>query len=430
MDILNRIIGALGGVSMLKFLIRRLLSAIPVLFTVIFLTFMLMRAMPAGPFDFNGTKTTPPVVKAAMEARFGLDKPLLLNLPNDGVAPDNGIITRNLYASAPTPLCDLLRQGMSLKEATPSEPVYTYDGWALVRLVEEYRESNIEYADPSTNNTPKPTRCMEKSTVLYSDLTRSQFFQYFNNVLRLDFGLSMGRNTRYDPVSELISQRLPVSAQLGLLSGLLGFAIGIPLGVIAALYRNSWIDQLTNLFIVFFASIPTLALAPVLIILFNVQWKILPEPSPLYWKSGNLLDWNYLGRAILPLTTLALGVAAGICRLTRASVLQVLRDDYVRTARAKGLRERAVIFVHALKNGLIPVVTVMGPALAGLLTGTLILERIFGIPGLGSSFIDSITNRDYNMLIGVTILYSFFLIIGNILVDVTYTWLDPRIRFD
>jgi ABC-type dipeptide/oligopeptide/nickel transport system permease component len=128
--------------------------------------------------------------------------------------------------------------------------------------------------------------------------------------------------------------------------------------------------------------------------------------------------------------TLALGVAAGITRLTRASVLQVLRDDYVRTARAKGLRERAVIFVHALKNGLIPVVTVVGPLMAVLLTGTLVLERIFGIPGIGTSFVESITNRDYNMLIGVTIMYSFFLIIGNILVDITYTWLDPRIRFD
>lgn len=420
-DILNGIVGALGGVSMIKYVLRRLLQAIPVVFTIVFLTFMLMRAMPSGPFDYNGTRTTPPAVKAALEARFGLDKPLLLNLPNDGVAPDNGMQTRMIFAQAP--LCDGLRAGQTAKEATPTEAVYTYDGWALLRFVDEYYEATIDLNS-------KPTRCIEKRAVLYSDLTRSQFFQYFNNVLRLDFGLSMGRNTRYDPVADLIFDRLPVSARIGLFATIFGFLTGIPLGVIAALNRNSLIDHATNIFATFFSSIPSLVLGPVLILLFNVQWKIFPAPDPRYWKEFYLTDWNYVGRMALPMLTIGLGITAGVARLTRASVLQVLRDDYVRTARAKGLREGSVIYIHALKNALIPVVTIVGPLLAGVLTGTLIVERVFGIPGLGSSFVESITNRDYNLLVGVTIVFSIFLIIGNILVDVTYTWLDPRIRFD
>lgn len=428
-EILTFIVNMLGGPSMIKYVIRRFLAAIPVMFTIIFITFTLMRAMPSGPFDFVGQKTTPPAVRAAMEARFGLDKPLLLNLPNDSIAPDNGVETRNVYPSGP--MCDLLRQGKTPKEATPANSVYTYQDWALVRSVQEFYEVNITYKDPSKPEAAaKPTRCIEQRTVLYSDLTRSQFFQYLNNVLRLDFGLSMGRNTRFQPVSEMIADRLPVSAQLGLLATIVGFVFGIPLGVVAALRRNSWVDHSTNVFATLFSSIPTLVLGPVLILLFNVQWRILPEPSPLYWKDGNLLDWNYLGRALLPIFTIGLGITAGVARLTRASLLQVLRDDYVRTARAKGLQERAVIFIHALKNALIPVVTIVGPLLAGVLTGTLIVERVFGIPGLGDTFVSSITNRDYNLITGVTILFSVFLIIGNILVDITYTWLDPRIRFD
>jgi oligopeptide transport system permease protein len=215
-----------------------------------------------------------------------------------------------------------------------------------------------------------------------------------------------------------------------LFATIFGFLTGIPLGVIAALRRNSVFDHLTTAFATLFNSIPTLVLGPVLILLFNVQWKIFPAPDPRYWKEFHITDWEYVGRMALPMLTIGLGITAGIARLTRASVLQVLRDDYIRTARAKGLKEAAVIYIHALKNALIPVVTIIGPLLAGVLTGTLIVERVFGIPGMGSSFVESITNRDYNLLVGITIVYAIFLIIGNILVDVMYTWLDPRIRFD
>jgi oligopeptide transport system permease protein len=178
------------------------------------------------------------------------------------------------------------------------------------------------------------------------------------------------------------------------------------------------------------AAIPTLALGPFLITVFVVQLKWLPNPDPRVWKNPQIFSWDFIGVALLPVMTFGIGIAAGLARLTRASLLQVLRDDYIRTARAKGLRERLVIYIHALKNALIPVATIIGPLLAGVVTGSLIIERIFAIPGLGEVFVSGIAARDYNLLVGVTLLYSVFLIAGNILVDVMYTWLDPRIRFD
>ncbi len=175
---------------------------------------------------------------------------------------------------------------------------------------------------------------------------------------------------------------------------------------------------------------PTFVLGPILILIFVNQLHWFPSPDPRVWINPDWLSWNYVGRVILPLFTLGTGVSAGLARLTRASLLQVMQDDYIRTARAKGLRERSVIYIHALKNALIPVATVFGPLLAGVVLGSFFVENIFAIPGLGDSFISSVAERDYNLLTGEAILYSSFLILGNILVDVMYTWLDPRIRFD
>lgn len=420
-NVINLIVRALGGAGMAKYLFRRILAAIPVLFAIILITFALLRALPGGPFDFAGTKSVPPTVKAAREARYGLDKPFLLNLPNDGSTPDIGKEMR--VAIPQIPLCDKLRAGVSGSEAVPTSDADVYEGWYLLHNVKEYKESSVDVAG-------KPTRCVEQRTVLYSDLTRSQFFQYLFNVMRFDFGPSLAKSTLDTPVTDLIAAQLPISMKIGLYAVLLGFLFGIPLGVLAAIYRNTVIDYTITLVSVFFASVPALALGPLLIYIFIVKLGVLPPPDTTAWKIGDLFNWQYLGRAILPIGVLAFGVSAGIARLTRASLLQTLRDDYIRTARSKGIRERSVLYIHALKNALIPVATIIGPLLAGLLTGTLIIERIFAIPGLGSAFVDSVTTRDYTQLLGLTILYSIFLIVGNIMVDVMYTWLDPRIRFD
>ncbi len=412
----------LGGSRMTKFIIRRLLLALPVMFMTLLTTFVLVRLMPGGPFDNIGGKSPPDWLKAVWESRYGLDKPLFLNLPNDHVAPDNGVEYRQAYDRLPN--CDKLRQGMTIAQATdPGEPVEISEGWQLLHMVNEHTPTYIEING-------QQRRCDSVRSVLYSDLTRSQFFEYIDNALRFDFGVSLGRTTLGTRVQDLIADRLPVSARLGILSVIFGFLLGIPLGVIAAVYHNTVIDYGATLFAVALASVPSFVLGPGLLILFVNQLHILPAPNPVVWKNPNLLSWDYISRLILPLTVLGTGVSAGLARLTRASLLQVMQDDYIRTARSKGLRERSVIYVHALRNALIPIATLIGPLLAGVVLGSFFVENIFAIPGLGDSFINSVSQRDYNLLTGTALLYSFFLILGNIFVDVLYTWIDPRIRFD
>jgi len=265
------------------------------------------------------------------------------------------------------------------------------------------------------------------------DILDSQFFNYIWGVMQLDFGPSLNIALRDQnvQVSEEISKRLPVSMQVGVFAVILGFLLGIPLGVLAAVYHNSPIDYVAMFFAVLGQATPAIVLAPILIIIFAVELGWVPVADQHnQWQQGPELSLYYLQILALPVITLGTGMSASIARLTRASLLQVLHEDYVRTARAKGLRERVVIYVHALKNALIPVATILGPLLAAVLTGTFVVELIFVIPGLGKVFVDSVTARDYTMIMGVSILYSIFLIIGNIMVDIMYTWLDPRIRFD
>jgi oligopeptide transport system permease protein len=420
----NNIANLLGGAEMIKYVFRRLLVSIPVMLLIIFGAFMLMRVIPGGPFATLGGRSRDAVSLAALNARYGLDKPLLINLPNDGISPDTGMQTKTQYSVLPP--CDLIRQGVSPADARSQagNGVEIEEGWALLRWTKEHH--SVVITAPTGEKVP----CDEVRTVLYSDLARSQFLQYLFNVMRLNFGPSLGQTTRGQDVSDIISARLPVSMLMGVLAAFFGFLVGIPIGVLAAVYRNTAIDYGASFLSTVASSVPSFVLGPFLIIVFIVWLRWLPGPTPEVWLKPNLLDWNFVSRLILPLATLIFGVAAGIARLTRASLLQVLGDDYIRTARSKGLRERSVIYIHALKNSLIPVVTILGPFLAGILTGTFFVERIFNIPGLGDTFLSSIGERDYTLLTGVTILYASFLVVGNILVDVMYTWLDPRIRFD
>ncbi len=248
----------------------------------------------------------------------------------------------------------------------------------------------------------------------------------------------LGPSLRYRSltVTDIVGTTLPISTQLGILAMMIGLIIGIPAGIIAALKQNSWLDFSATFTAVLGVSIPNLVLGPILIWVFAVWLRWLPAATwgaKPPWILGFIprnLGWNFWSHAILPAFALGTGLSAAIARLTRASLLQVIREDYIRTARAKGLAESVVIFRHALKNSMIPVVTIIGPMFAAVVTGSMIIEQIFGINGMGRHFVYSIGNRDYPLVMGVTLVYSVILVIANLVVDITYAWLDPRIRYE
>lgn len=255
-------------------------------------------------------------------------------------------------------------------------------------------------------------------------------------VLRGDLGPSF--RMRGQTVNDIINTTFPLSAQLGLMAMLLGLIIGLPAGIIAALRQNSWLDYSATFVAVMGVSVPTMVWAPLLIWAFSVSLKWLPAATwgakPPYFENMFLnpnFDWGgYFSHAVMPVFAMGIGLSAIFARLTRASLLQVVREDYIRTARSKGLSEQLVIYRHALRNSLIPVVTVIGPMFAALVTGSLVIEQFFGLNGMGKHFVQSIGNRDYALIIGVILIYSVILVFANLLVDIIYGWLDPRIRFD
>lgn len=220
-------------------------------------------------------------------------------------------------------------------------------------------------------------------------------------------------------VNGIFIDHLPVSFQLGVAAMIVAMVIGIPAGTAAALNRNSTIDYVSMAIALFGVSVPAIVSGPILRYFFGVQFRLLPPTG-----------WGTFEHMILPAIALGFSSSAILARLTRASLLQVLNEDYIRTARAKGLAERRVIALHALKNSMIPVVTILGPLFAALTTGTFVVELIFGIPGMGKYFITSITNRDYPVIMGTTLLYASFLVVANLLVDLTYAMLDPRINYN
>jgi len=303
-----------------RYILFRVVGTIPVLLVLSLITFLLMHAIPGGPFDIE--KPVPPQVMANLEKKFHLDEPLW-------------------------------RQ-------------YRDYVWGIVR--------------------------------------------------HFDFGPSYASRSR--TVKDIIRDHLPVSAQLGGLALLIAMTIGIPLGIVAALKQNTYLDYGSMFFAVLGLSIPNLVLGPLLIRVFALKFHILPVAT-----------WGTPQHMILPAFTLGISSSAFLARLTRASMLQVLREDYIRTATAKGLSQRMVVLRHGLKNGLIPVITILGPTFAVLITGTFIVEPIFAVPGLGRYFITSISNRDYPVIMGTTLLFGSFIIAANLLVDITYAFIDPRIRY-
>ncbi len=354
---------------MTAYIIRRLLWSIPVLLLLTFAIFALMRAIPGGPFDFVGDKSLPKAVVQNLERRHHLDWPLGWQFSSYVLGDDiTGVICNGLSF---LPGCDAVQA--------------TYQ------------------------------------------LGVSQ------GLIRGDLGMALKLRGR--TVNDLVKESFPISFQLGIISVAVAVLIGIPAGVLAALKQNTWLDYGSSFVAVLGLSIPNLVLGPLLIWIFplTLGWFEVAtwgaKPPFTLGLFPTTMGWKFWTHAILPAATLGTGFSAAIARLTRASLLQVIREDYIRTARAKGLKERTVVVVHALRNSLIPVITVLGPLLAAVVTGTFVVEQIFGIPGMGKHFVTSIGNRDYPIITGVSLIFAVLLVLANLVVDVVYAWLDPRISY-
>lgn len=242
-----------------------------------------------------------------------------------------------------------------------------------------------------------------------------RYARYMANLLRGDFGYSWRYNT---PAGELVIERIPVTLKVAASALLFAVAMAIPLGMISAVRRNTWIDLAATALAVIGQAMPNFWLGIMLILVVATQWKLTPVSGYETWR-----------HLILPTITLGTGLAGVLTRLTRSSLLEVLQQDYIRTAQAKGLSYRVVLFRHALRNALIPVVTVLGLQLASLLEGSVIVETVFAIPGMGRLAVQAVTTLDFNVVQAVVIFSVLVIILANLLVDLLYTLIDPRIRY-
>ena len=306
---------------MIRFIIKRLLEAIPTLLVLITISFFMMRFAPGNPF--SSERSLPPEVLANIEAKYGFDKSVI-----------------------------------------------------------------------------------------------EQYFGYLGNLLQGDLGPSF--KYKDFSVNELVAQALPVSAEIGLYAFFGAVLFGVTLGIIAALKQNSWLDYLTMSTAMVGVVIPSFVLAPILVLIFAITLKWLPAGG---WNDGAA---PYL---VLPVIGMMMHYIATIARITRGSMIETMNANFIRTARAKGLPLRRIILRHALRPAMLPVVSYLGPAFVGIITGSVVIETIFGLPGIGQLFVNGALNRDYSMVLGLTILIGALTVTFNALVDILYAVIDPKIRY-
>jgi len=282
--------------------------------------------------------------------------------------------------------------------------------WGLIRLAPGNFYASEKKLPPAIEENIKRKYGLDKPWY-------QQYGIMIANVVRLDFGESL--KYQGQSVNEIIARHLPYSATIGILAYLLALVIGLAAGILAALRQNSTWDYGSMGLAMLGLSVPNFVLGPILVLGFSLG---------LYWFPP--ARWGGLSGLVLPVITLAAVYAAYIARLTRAGMLEVMRSDYIRTARAKGLDEKTVLLRHAIRGGIIPVISFTGPALAGLLAGTVVVERVFAIPGLGNIFIQSVLNRDEPLTLGIVAFLSILIMLFNLAVDIAYGFLDPRIRYE
>ena len=285
----------------------------------------------------------------------------------------------------------------------------------------------------STDLNPKATAESRERLRAYYGLDQPvhvQYLRWLGRMATLDFGESFSRDGR--KVSEKIAERIPVTLAINVLSMLLIFAVAIPLGIATAVRKDSWFDRISTVTVFAGFAVPTFWLALLLMILFGVKLGWLPISGLVSLEHDSLgtagKAWDYARHLVLPVFVSAFGGVAGLSRYMRSNMLEVIRQDYIATARAKGLPERKVVFRHAMRNALLPFITILGLSIPGLLGGSVIFESIFAIPGLGQLFYQSVMSRDYPLIMGALVIGAFLTLMGNLLADVGYAMADPRIR--
>lgn len=246
----------------------------------------------------------------------------------------------------------------------------------------------------------------------------SQYFRYLGQLAQGDFGPSF--KYKDFSVNDLVSQAFPVSLEIGIYAFILALMLGITAGVIAALKQNTVLDYTVMGFAMTGVVIPSFVIAPLLVLLFSLGLKLLPAGG---WNDGSLINM------VLPVSALAIAYTASIARITRGSMIEVLHSNFIRTARAKGLPLRRIVLRHALKPAMLPVISYLGPAFVGIITGSIVIETIFGLPGIGRLFVNGALNRDYSMVLSLTILVGTLTILFNAIVDILYAFIDPKIRY-
>ncbi|MGL4625504.1 MAG: oligopeptide ABC transporter permease OppB [Plesiomonas shigelloides] len=246
----------------------------------------------------------------------------------------------------------------------------------------------------------------------------SQYFRYLGQLAQGDFGPSF--KYKDFSVNDLVSQAFPVSLEIGIYAFILALMLGVTAGVIAALKQNTVLDYTVMGFAMTGVVIPSFVIAPLLVLLFSLGLKLLPAGG---WNDGSLINM------VLPVSALAIAYTASIARITRGSMIEVLHSNFIRTARAKGLPLRRIVLRHALKPAMLPVISYLGPAFVGIITGSIVIETIFGLPGIGRLFVNGALNRDYSRVLSLTILVGTLTILFNAIVDILYAFIDPKIRY-
>ncbi|GFO57986.1 peptide ABC transporter permease [Geomonas silvestris] len=257
-----------------------------------------------------------------------------------------------------------------------------------------------------------------------------QYLRWLGHLAHLDFGRSFAPDNR--PVTDKIVERIPITLKLNVIALILEFGLAIPIGILAAVHRDSLLDRGISVFVFVGFAVPTFWLALLCMYIFGVKYSLLPI-SGLHSLGYERLSafgrfWDFTKHLILPISIATFGSLAGLSRYMRSTMLEVLSQDYITTARAKGLRERVVIYKHALKNALLPVITLLGFSLPGLIGGSVIFETIFAIPGMGQLFYQGVMARDYPLVMGILVIGACLTLVGNLLADVCYAVADPRIR--